>query len=69
MGCNMGVATVSPRYEVVIPEDVRDSMDIRPGQKMRVFAYGHRIELIPIRPMPEFRGFLKGIDTDVPRDE
>ena len=65
----MDTVTISPKYQVVIPKDVRDSMHIRPGQKVRVFGYGDRIELVPVRKMREMRGFLKGIDTDVPRDE
>lgn len=69
MEAAMDTVTVSPKYQVVIPKDVRDSMEIRPGQKVRVLAYGDRIELIPVRKMRELRGFLKGIDTTVPRDE
>jgi len=65
----MSTVTVSPKYQVVIPREVRDAMKIRPGQKVAVFRYGDRIELIPIRPMREMRGFLKGIDTTVERDE
>jgi len=65
----MSTVTVSPKYQVVIPKDVRDTMDIRPGQKVRVFGYGDRIELVLVRKMSEMRGFLKGIDTSVPRDE
>ena len=65
----MDTVTVSPKYQVVIPKAVRESMHVRPGQKVRVFAYGDRIELVPIRKMRELRGFLKGIDTTVPRDE
>lgn len=68
-GPNMGTATVSPKYEVVIPEDVRESLRIQPGAKIRFFAYGDRIEMIPVRDIREFRGFLKGIDTTVVRDE
>ncbi len=64
----MDTVTVSPKYQVVIPKSIRDSMEIRPGQKVRVFGYGDRIELVPIRKMGELRGFLKGIDTTVPRD-
>jgi len=44
-------------------------MTIRPGQKIRVFEYGDRIELVPVRPVQKLRGFLKGIDTTVTRDE
>jgi len=65
----MEAVTISPKYQVVIPKEVRESMNIRPGQKVRVFGYGDRIELVPVRKMRELRGFLKGIDTDVPRDE
>jgi len=64
----MDTVTVSPKYQVVIPKDIRDAMSIRPGQKVRVFGYGDRIELVPIREMKELRGFLHGIDTRVPRD-
>jgi AbrB family looped-hinge helix DNA binding protein len=64
----MDTVTVSPKYQVVIPKTVRDSMGIRPGQKVRVLAYGDRIELIPVRAMRELRGFVEGIDTAVPRD-
>ena len=61
--------TVSPKFQVVIPKEVRESMGIQPGQKVRVLAYRNRIELIPIKPMKQMRGFFRGIDTDVPRDE
>ena len=65
----MDSVTVSPKYQVVIPKEVRESLNIRPGQKVRVLACDGRIELIPLRKMGDLRGFLKGIDTTVPRDE
>jgi len=65
----MRTVTVSPKFQVVIPKDVRESMGIISGQKIQMLTYSNRIELIPIKPMSEMRGFLKGIDTDVPRDE
>ncbi len=64
----MTSVTVSPKYQVVIPKSVRDSMGIVSGQKIQVLTYGNRIELIPIQPMKKLRGFLKGIDTSVNRD-
>lgn len=64
----MPVVTVSPKFQIVIPRTVRDSMGIRPGEKIRVFQYGERIEFIPVRKMRSLRGFLKGIDTAVERD-
>lgn len=59
---------VSPKYQVVIPKGIRESMGIVSGQKIQVLTYGNRIELIPIKPMKELRGFLKGIDTSVERE-
>jgi len=64
----MEAVTVSPKYQIVIPRAIRDALDIRPGQKVQVIRYGDRIELIPLRPIEEMRGFLKGIGTTVERE-
>ena len=65
----MTAVTVSPKFQVVIPKDVRESMGIFSGQKIQVLTYQNRIELIPIKPMKKLKGFLKGIDTQVSRDK
>ncbi|MGD9135161.1 MAG: AbrB/MazE/SpoVT family DNA-binding domain-containing protein [Desulfobacterales bacterium] len=65
----MQTVTVSPKYQVVIPKNIRDALKLRPGQKMRVIEYDGRIELIPDRDISELRGFLKGIDTRVEREK
>lgn len=64
----MAKVTVSPKFQVVIPQEVREAMEIRPGEQLQVFRYENRIELVPVRPLREMRGFLKGIDTTVDRD-
>ncbi|MBC7249827.1 MAG: AbrB/MazE/SpoVT family DNA-binding domain-containing protein [Anaerolineae bacterium] len=64
----METVTVSPKFQIVIPSRVRKLLDMRPGQKVRVFLYDNRIELIPVRSVKEARGFLKGIDTAVERE-
>ncbi len=64
----MEVVTVSPKYQVVIPLSVRRLLGIRPGQKVQVIPYEGRIELVPLKPAKEMRGFLKGIDTTIERD-
>jgi AbrB family looped-hinge helix DNA binding protein len=64
----METVTVSPKFQVVIPREVRESLGIRPGQKVQVIRYEDRIELIPVRPVRETRGFLAGIDTEVERE-
>jgi len=65
----METVTVSPKFQIVIPRAIRDSLGIRPGQKVQVIRYGDRIELILLRPITETRGFLKGIDTTVEREQ
>lgn len=65
----MLTVTVSPKFQVVIPKKIRDALRLRPGQKMRVIEYEGRIELIPDRDISELRGFLKGIDTRLEREE
>ncbi len=64
----MEAATVSPKYQVVIPKRVRRALGIRPGQKVQVIPYQGRIELIPLRPIRQARGLLRGIDTSVERE-
>lgn len=64
----MARVTISPKFQVVIPKDIRAKLRLSPGQKVEAFAYGNRIELIPVRPVREMRGFLKGIDTTIQRE-
>ena len=64
----MNTVIVSPKYQVVIPKEIRDSLQLRPGQKMTVIEYNGRIELIPDKDISELRGFLKGINIDFIRE-
>jgi AbrB family looped-hinge helix DNA binding protein len=64
----MSSVTVSPKFQVVIPKDVRNRMQLAPGQKMQVISYGDRIELVPVRPVRSMRGFLKGMNTSFERE-
>jgi AbrB family looped-hinge helix DNA binding protein len=60
---------ISPKYQVVIPKQIRTALGLRPGERVEVFAYGDRIELVPVRPVKAMRGFLEGIDTTVDRED
>jgi AbrB family looped-hinge helix DNA binding protein len=64
----METVTVSPKFQVVIPRAIRESLRVKPGQKLQVILYQGRIELIPLKPVQESRGFLRGIDTTVERE-
>ena len=65
----MNAVTVSPKFQVVIPQVVRELLHLEAGQKMQVIAYENRIELIPLQAPAQLRGFLKGIDTAVVRED
>jgi AbrB family looped-hinge helix DNA binding protein len=60
---------VSPKFQVVIPKEVREALGLRAGQRLVVFRHQDRIEMVPAEPIQKLRGFARGIDTDVPRDE
>ena len=64
----MTTVTVSPKYQVVIPKDVRDALGLEVGERLEAIAYEGHIALVPVRSMKAARGFLRGIATDVPRD-
>ena len=60
---------VSSNFQIVIPLKVRQHLRIEPGQKMHVIAYNNMMMLIPIRTIQEARGSLKGIKTNIERDD
>jgi AbrB family looped-hinge helix DNA binding protein len=64
----MQTVTVSPKFQVVIPKLIRETMRLRPGQKLKVIEYEGRIELIPDKDISELQGFLKGINTEFERE-
>ncbi|MGD8653239.1 MAG: AbrB/MazE/SpoVT family DNA-binding domain-containing protein [Desulfobacterales bacterium] len=64
----MEAVTISPKFQIVIPRKVRDSLNLKPGLKVQVLVYGNRIELIPLKKISEMRGFLKGINTEIERE-
>jgi AbrB family looped-hinge helix DNA binding protein len=65
----MDTVTISPKFQVVIPKDIRNLLKLAPGQKVHAIVYENRIELIPQRPMKKMRGFLKGVASDVQRED
>jgi AbrB family looped-hinge helix DNA binding protein len=68
-GSFMGVVTVSSKYQIVIPKDVREKMNLKPGQKVIVVEKDGVVHLIPEKPVKELRGFVKGVTTDKLRHE
>ncbi len=64
----MTAVTVSPKFQVVIPKDVRESMGIFSGQKIQMLTFRNRNEVIPIKPIKQMKGFLKGVNTNIKRE-
>lgn len=65
----MNIVTVSPKFQIVIPQQIRELLGVKAGQKMTILAYDNRIVLIPNRPIQEARDSLKGMDSKFERDE
>ena len=53
----MGTVTISPKFQVVIPKEIRERLGLVPGQKVQAIVYGDRIELIPVRPASTWKNF------------
>ena len=64
----MSTVTISPKFQVVIPLEIRQTLGLVAGEKMRVVSYAGRVEMIPVRTLKSLRGFLKGMDTTIERD-
>lgn len=59
----MAKTRVSPKYQVVIPKEIREGLSLRPGQDMQVIRKGNIIMLVPDRPISAYRGILRGLAT------
>ncbi len=64
----METVTISPKFQVVIPQKIREALGLRTGEKAKVVAFRNRIEIIPMQEVKRLRGYLKGIDTSMGRD-
>ena len=64
----MKTVTIPPKFQVVIPQKIREGMGLRSGEKAKVFSFKNRIEIIPVREVRKLRGYLKGMDTTLVRE-
>jgi AbrB family looped-hinge helix DNA binding protein len=64
----MAIVTISTRFQVVIPREIRKALRLEPGQKVQALQYQNRVEFIPVQAMNTMRGLLKGIDTTIVRE-
>jgi AbrB family looped-hinge helix DNA binding protein len=66
---DMKNVTVSPKYQVVIPKEIREAMGLKPGQKLAMFYLDGMIKMVRVMSMEEAYGSLPGLDSTVERDE
>jgi len=65
----MTSAKLSSKFQLAIPKDVREQMNLKAGQQFAIITKGDVIELAPIRLLKEARGSFKGSDPTNYRDE
>jgi AbrB family looped-hinge helix DNA binding protein len=65
----MSAVTISSDFSIQLPLEVRTHLNLQPGQEIDIVTYNGRIAMIPLRPIEEMRGFLKGMESDVKRDD
>ena len=64
----MTSVALSPKFQIVIPKDVRKALHLVAGQRMEARVVGDRVELVPELPITSICGMCRGINTDVPND-
>ena len=65
----MTTVTLSPKFQIVLPKEIRDELDLASGMKFEVVAYAQRIQLIPLQSLGSLKGILKGMDTTIKREK
>jgi len=65
----MEAVTISSKYQVVIPREVREQFHLKPGQKIMFIPYNNVLHVVIVPPIKQARGMFKGIDTDAQREE
>ena len=68
-GVQMATTTISSKYQIVIPKDVREKLHLKSGQQMTVVVKAGVVYLIPERPLESFKGFLKGMNAKNIRED
>lgn len=64
----MITVTLSPKFQVVIPQQIRESLQLKVGQKMQMINYEGQVVMVPLRPIQEMRGVFKGMNTNFERE-
>jgi AbrB family looped-hinge helix DNA binding protein len=63
------LTTISSKFQIVIPREVREKFNLKPGQKMMFIPYQKSIRLVIVPPIKDARGMFKGMNMDNLREE
>ena len=64
----METVTLSPKFQVVIPQRIRESLNLKAGQKLQMINFEGQVVMVPLRPIKAMRGAFKGMNTDFERE-
>lgn len=64
----MRTVVISPKYQIVIPKEVREALNLAPGERLHIFHYQNRLVIMPVKNIKKMRGFLQGINAEIERD-
>ena len=65
----MNTVTLSSKYQVVIPKEVREDAGLQAGTTLEVLVYDQLIELVPLQALPNLKGIFKGLNTEILREK
>jgi AbrB family looped-hinge helix DNA binding protein len=65
----METVTISSKYQVVIPREIRQQFNLKPGQKIMFIGYNDTLRVVVVEPIEKARGMLKGISSEGIREE
>jgi len=65
----MNTVTISSKYQVVIPSQIREQFNLKPGQKVMFIPYKSTLRVVFVSSIEEAQGMFAGIDTDPQREK
>ncbi|MBU4484611.1 AbrB/MazE/SpoVT family DNA-binding domain-containing protein [bacterium] len=65
----MTYGTISPKYQVVIPKEIREQISVKPGQRLMIIAKDNVIYMVHEASLKDLKGRFKGMSIDNLRDE
>ncbi|HRE40651.1 MAG TPA: AbrB/MazE/SpoVT family DNA-binding domain-containing protein [Ignavibacteria bacterium] len=65
----MSIVTVSPKYQVVIPKEIRKKLKLKPGQKLQITEFGDGLFYSPVKNPDDILGIFEGVVNDFKREK